>query len=197
MKKGLIIGLAATAVAAAVSSLVSAGVSAGPLQGDSNARAADDNAAQMVPGSRSRPACAPPVSTRTASRCCAGATTCCARSMRNGTEMRVLADAQVGDILSILPARRQARIYQPPSYGGGARIIHVPLADDVVAERDDHADAAADDAGNAYEPPAPQPRRRSAACTRVRRCASAAKRRASSATSSPARRRRRRILTKR
>ncbi len=47
MKKGLIIGLAATAVAGAVASLVSVGVSAGPLR--EPAASADEREVQMIP----------------------------------------------------------------------------------------------------------------------------------------------------
>lgn len=133
MKKGLIIGLAATAVAAAVSSLVSVGVSAGPLK-----RAADPGAADAAPGTLS--------AARIAARVRAmgldprdtprlrGRYYVLHATDPDGAELRVLADAQFGEILSVLPARRAPD--DRPSYGGGARIIHVPQPDDVVADVD-------------------------------------------------------------
>jgi hypothetical protein len=42
-----------------------------------------------------------------------------------GVEMRVVADAKLGDIVSIAPARALANAYAM-SYGAGPRIIHVP-----------------------------------------------------------------------
>jgi hypothetical protein len=55
---------------------------------------------------------------------------------RRGTELRVIADAQLGDILSAAPARAVNTAYAPV-YGGGPRIIEVPDAD----VRDDPAAA--------------------------------------------------------
>jgi hypothetical protein len=47
----------------------------------------------------------------------------------SGTEVRVVADAQFGDILSIVPARALNAAYTP-HYVRGPRIIHVPKADE-------------------------------------------------------------------
>lgn len=71
-----------------------------------------------------------------------------------GIEVRVVIDAQFGDILSVAPARPLATAYTP-RYERGARIIHVPQ----VGERDEPA-AANDDAAEEAAPPAtPAPRR--------------------------------------
>ena len=53
-----------------------------------------------------------------------------------GTEVRVVADAQFGDILSVAPARALNTAYAP-GYARGPRIIHVPQA----GERDARASA--------------------------------------------------------
>jgi len=45
-----------------------------------------------------------------------------------GVEVRVVADAQFGDILSVTPARGLVDFYVP-AYIRGPRIIHVPLRD--------------------------------------------------------------------
>jgi hypothetical protein len=45
-----------------------------------------------------------------------------------GLEVRVVADAQFGDILSVTPAREFVDFYVP-TYIRGPRIIHVPLRD--------------------------------------------------------------------
>ena len=159
MKKGLIIGLAATAIAAAVASLVSVGVSAGPLrQGPATRAAGNDGMAQTLPAHEI-----------TASLRAAGLDPNGEPVLRGryyvlravdprGRQLRVLADAQFGGILSVLPARR-ASAY-PPSYNGGPRIIHVPQPDDAQAEVDYRDNGAADDVGHANdvaepEPPAP------------------------------------------
>ena len=194
MKKGLIIGLTATAAAAAVSSLVAVGVSAGPLQQGSAARAAaDDQAAQTLP------AHAIAASLRAAGLDPNGEPVLRGRYYvlhavdPHGTEMRVLADAQFGDILSVLPARRAGAYHAP--YSGGARIIHVPQPDDAVAEGDYRDNAGADAAGvHDNRRRKLKHRRRSAVCARRR--ARAARPRASSATLSQARRPRRRMPTK-
>lgn len=71
-----------------------------------------------------------------------------------GIEVRVVIDAQFGDILSVAPANPLATAHAP-SYERGARIIHVPQA----GERDEPA-AANDDAAKEVAPPAsPAPRR--------------------------------------
>ena len=157
MKKGLVLGLAVTAVAAAVSTLA-VGVSAGPLppgdrQGDTGAVPARKIAAG-VRAAGLDPAGAPRLR---------GRYYVLKAIDRRGVDMRVLADAQDGSILSILPARqsRGGRL----AYNGIARIIHVPQPDDAVAEADDGGTPAASDAGGAdavhgydgavAEPPAP------------------------------------------
>ena len=55
-----------------------------------------------------------------------------------GIEMRVVADAQFGDILSVLPARPLNAVFAP-QYERGPRIIHVP-------PRGEHGDDATSDA---------------------------------------------------
>jgi hypothetical protein len=77
-----------------------------------------------------------------------------------GIEVRVVADAQFGDILSIAPTRALNAAYAP-RYERGPRIIHVPQP----GERDDRASvnkrdepAASNDGGE--EEVAPPPRRR-------------------------------------
>ena len=71
-----------------------------------------------------------------------------------GIEVRVVIDAQFGDILSVAPARPLATAYTP-RYERGARIIHVPQA----GERDEPA-ATNDDAAEEVAPPAPPAPRR-------------------------------------
>jgi len=73
---------------------------------------------------------------------------------RRGVEMRVVADAQLGDILSVAPVR-------PVGYAplrGGPRIIHVPGPEDeqATAEPSDEPEAGApDDVEDAPPPPRP------------------------------------------
>jgi hypothetical protein len=76
---------------------------------------------------------------------------------RRGVEMRVVADAQLGDIVSVAPVLA-------PRFNGGPRIIHVPQP----GERDDRAsttydnddNSAADDKDDTdADQPAPPPRR--------------------------------------
>jgi hypothetical protein len=67
-----------------------------------------------------------------------------------GIEVRVVVDAQFGDILSVAPARPLATAYTP-RYERGARIIQVPQA----GERDEPA-ATNDDAAEEVAPPAPR-----------------------------------------
>jgi hypothetical protein len=67
-----------------------------------------------------------------------------------GIEVRVVVDAQFGDILSVAPARPLATAYAP-RYERGARIIHVPQ----VGGRDEPA-ATNDDAAEEVTPPAPR-----------------------------------------
>lgn len=146
MKKGLAIGLIATAAAAAVASLVSVGVFAGPLQ-----RSAGDRAPQALAADRIA-----------ANLRAAGLDPLGALSLRGryyvlhaldprGTEMRVLADAQFGDILSILPARRGGA--DRLSHSAAPRIIHVPQPDDAVNEADNRDDIGADNADSGYRAP--------------------------------------------
>lgn len=76
-----------------------------------------------------------------------------------GIQVRVIADAQFGDILSIAPARVLNNAYAP-RFEGGARIIHVPQPGDrndraSVNDRDEPAVSNDDDADVA-----PPPRRR-------------------------------------
>jgi len=77
-----------------------------------------------------------------------------------GVEVRVVADAQLGDILSVTPARALNDAYAP-SYERGPRIIHVPQR----GERDERASVddrdRPDAAGNDdNEPVMPPPRHR-------------------------------------
>ena len=67
-----------------------------------------------------------------------------------GIEVRVVIDAQFGDILSVAPARPLATAYTP-SYERGVRIIQVPQ----VGERDEPA-ATNEDAVEGVAPPAPR-----------------------------------------
>jgi hypothetical protein len=67
-----------------------------------------------------------------------------------GIEVRVVIDAQFGDILSVAPARPLATAYTP-RYERGARIIQVPQA----GGRDEPA-ATDDDAVEEVAPPAPR-----------------------------------------
>lgn len=73
-----------------------------------------------------------------------------------GVEVRVVADAQLGDILSVTPARALNDAYAP-SYERGPRIIHIPQR----GERDgrasiddrDQPDAVGNDDGEPVMPP--------------------------------------------
>jgi hypothetical protein len=67
-----------------------------------------------------------------------------------GIEVRVVVDAQFGDVLSVEPARPLATAYAP-RYERGALIIHVPQ----VGGRDEPA-ATNDDAVEEVAPPAPR-----------------------------------------
>ena len=67
-----------------------------------------------------------------------------------GIEVRVVIDAQFGDILSVAPARPLATTYTP-RYERGARIIQVPL----VGEHDEPA-ATNDDPVEEIAPPVPR-----------------------------------------
>jgi hypothetical protein len=67
-----------------------------------------------------------------------------------GNEVRVVVDAQFGDILSVAPARPLATAYTP-RYQRGARIIQVPQA----GERDEPA-ATDDDTVEEVAPPPPR-----------------------------------------
>jgi hypothetical protein len=166
MKRGVVLSLTVTAVAAAVSTLA-VGVSAGPLRPADAAGSlrAEDFARAPAPVSAHKIA----ASVRAAGLDPVDAPRLRGRYYvlkaidRRGVDMRVLADAQDGSILSILPARqsRGGRL----AYNGIARIIHVPQPDDAVAEADDGGTPAASDAGGAdavhgydgavAEPPAP------------------------------------------
>ena len=84
-----------------------------------------------------------------------------------GIQVRVFADAQFGDILSIAPANRPNTAYEP-RYERGPRIIHVPQPDDVrasVNRRDEPAASNDDDVEEVAPPPrrrvTPPPQRRS------------------------------------
>ena len=84
-----------------------------------------------------------------------------------GIQVRVFADAQFGDILSIAPANRPNTAYEP-RYERGPRIIHVPQPDDVrasVNRRDEPAASNDDDEEEVAPPPrrrvTPPPQRRS------------------------------------
>ena len=60
--------------------------------------------------------CARPASIRSASRCGAGRTTCCARSTNNDREVSVVVNARSGDVLSVTPVQTASRM--PPPRGG-------------------------------------------------------------------------------
>ncbi len=86
-----------------------------------------------------------------------------------GIEVRVVADAQFGDILSVLPAQAVNSAYAP-AYQRGPRIIQVPQPRDdraSVNDRDQPAASSDDDEEPVAAPPlrrsAPLPQRRSAA----------------------------------
>jgi hypothetical protein len=90
--------------------------------------------------------------------------------------MRVLADAQFGDILSISPARR-AGAYRT-AYNSGPRIIHVPQPDDAVATGDYRDNVSGDINGDdarhvedAADPEPPKPVRRTRPANRHRSAA--------------------------
>ena len=68
-----------------------------------------------------------------------------------GVEVRVVADAQLGDILSVTPARAPINTYTP-YYVRGPRIIHVPQRGEPAAPRPEHR-------GDAAPLPQPAPRR--------------------------------------
>jgi len=78
---------------------------------------------------------------------------------RRGVEVRVVADAQFGDILSVAPAINAT---VTPPYDRSPRIIHVPQAGerDESALPDDGDEPAAGNGDDAVEQPAPPPRRR-------------------------------------
>lgn len=77
-----------------------------------------------------------------------------------GIEMRVVADAQLGDILSVTPVRALNSAYAP-SYERGPRIIHVPQRgerDERASVDDRHEPGAAGNDDD--EPVTPPPRHR-------------------------------------
>ncbi len=79
-----------------------------------------------------------------------------------GVEVRVVADAHFGDVLSVAPARALNNAYAP-RYDRGPRIIHVPQPgerDDRASVNDRDQPAASND--NDDEEVAPPPRRRAA-----------------------------------
>lgn len=80
-----------------------------------------------------------------------------------GLELRVVADAHFGDVISITPARPSYAV----NYDRGPRIIHVPQADEENDSRDDrtgrdddrgNAALTGNDDGNDLEESAPSPR---------------------------------------
>lgn len=77
---------------------------------------------------------------------------------RRGVEMRVVADAQLGDILSVAPVRPTAAAYAP--LRSGPHIIHVPGPEDEQATADpsDAPDAAPPDEAEDVAPPPRAPR---------------------------------------
>lgn len=79
-----------------------------------------------------------------------------------GVELRVVADAQFGDILSVTPAHALEGAYAP-SYERGPRIIHVPRRGEPRASIGDRREIAPpedDDVEVAPPPPPPPPPRR-------------------------------------
>ncbi|HZD91215.1 MAG TPA: hypothetical protein VE224_14025 [Pseudolabrys sp.] len=135
MTKGLVIGFAAAALAA-MASLAPAGVSAGPLAREPQP-AAPLSAERLATSMRAMgldPDGAPQLRGRYY--------ILHARDPR-GTELRVLADADDGEILSVLPVRPPP-MSGPADAGAMPRIIHVPQADDVEAD-DAYQDGAGGD----------------------------------------------------
>lgn len=152
MKKSLIIGLGVASLAAAVSSLISVGVSAGPLnEPDAHAAADRQAGSTLAPGRIA-------AGVRAAGLAPYGAPVLRGRYYvldavdARGTQMHVLADAQFGDILSILPARHDGGAYRT-SFGAAPRIIHIPQPEDAIAEGDAGDNAAAPDTGLTYIAP--------------------------------------------
>jgi len=76
---------------------------------------------------------------------------------RHGAEVRVVADAQFGDVLSVTPATLVTP--QGPGTVGGARIIHVPGPGEETASVDPREESAIEEADPA-EPEAAPPRQR-------------------------------------
>jgi len=78
---------------------------------------------------------------------------------RRGAEVRVVADAEYGDVLSVTPA---ALVSPGPGTVGGARIIHIPLPGEetaaVTADDDAESEAATPEAPVAPRRPAAKPR---------------------------------------
>jgi hypothetical protein len=76
---------------------------------------------------------------------------------RRGTEVRVVADAQFGDVLSVMPA---TLLTPGPGTVGGARIIHVPAPGEETADAAAAGQLESDEAApEETVPPAPKPRR--------------------------------------
>ena len=76
-----------------------------------------------------------------------------------GVEVRVVADAQFGDILSVTPARALEGAYAP-NYQRGPRIIHVPRGGEPRASTGDRREIAPpEDDDVQITPPPPPPRR--------------------------------------
>lgn len=77
-----------------------------------------------------------------------------------GTEVRIVADAQLGDILSVA---RVAPLATVPSYGAGPRIIHVPQPGEEDSASAPNVRQVVPDGDDEIDEPAPPPRRQSVA----------------------------------
>lgn len=86
-----------------------------------------------------------------------------------GIEMRVLVDAQFGDVISVLPARPLNAVFAPP-YQRAPRIIHVPPRGEREGDADDDRQAEPDRPELQSEPQRkPKPRKRAEAAPEPRR----------------------------
>jgi hypothetical protein len=144
MKKRLTIAIAATALAATITSLTAAG-----LYHRERAAAADALSANEILNSVRALGLRP--TTQALRR---GPYYVLHAADARGAEVRVVADAQLGDIVSVTPL-------VAPSYDSGPRIIHVPQPgerDDRTTTYDDDRAAVTDDKNEPPSPPLPRAR---------------------------------------
>ena len=146
MKKRLTIAIAATALAATVTSLTAAGLY---HRGSATATAADALPAYEILNSVRALGLRP--TTQALRR---GPYYVLHATDARGVQVRVVADAQLGDIVSVTPVLA-------PRYDAGPRIIHVPQPgerDDRAATYDGDEAAMSDDDDDADRAPAPRRR---------------------------------------